>query len=336
MYVKSFFYGAPKGRWGLLAWALPWLLNFHPKPTLTPLDQKAFFLPELYISSENIPLEAVLDQLPNTAAWRAFLARHPGFYVYIDPRSGTPTNLIGPMPLIPGTGVGNRVTLATLSSQLGRPVEAVTPDVVAEQVLRFIQQHRDLFRIDLSQLGPPRVTQVTDYLWQVHIPQVVRGIPVRHGRVLATINHGNLVLIGTDTWGDVRIDVTPRISEDAALKAGFDYAGGRQSVDEIVEKPRLEIVPIAPPVWQKGEAFAGPIGHGYGHRLVWTWVFVRPPDWAHWEVMVDAHTGEVIAFQDINHYITKKIVGGVYPVTSTEVCPSPDKCGTLQSGWPMP
>jgi hypothetical protein len=173
-------------------------------------------------------------------------------------------------------------------------------------------------------------------LWQVHIPQVFEGVPVRYGRVLATINHGNLVLIGTETWGNVQIDAKPRISADAALQAGWDYIGGRQPKDVIVERPRLEIVPIAPPVWQKGEAFAGPVGQGYGHRLVWAWVFQRPPDPARWEVLVDAHTGTVIAFQDINHYVKKKIVGGVYPLTSTEVCPSPDKCGTMQSGWPMP
>ncbi|MEM4284474.1 MAG: hypothetical protein QXS96_08320, partial [Candidatus Caldarchaeum sp.] len=311
-------------------------MNFQPKPAPTPLDQRTFFLPELYISSENVPLDAVLDRLPNAAAWKAFLKQHPDFYVYIDPRSGTPTNIIGPVPLIPGTGVGNKLTLASLSRELGRPIPDVTSEVVAEQVLRFIRDHQAILAIDVTQLGPVRATQVTDYLWQVHIPQVVGGVPVRYGRVVATINHGNLVLIGTDTWGDVRIDVTPRISEDAALKAGFEYVGGRQPGDRVVEKPRLEVVPIAPPAWQRGEAFAGPIGQGYGHRLVWTWVFVRPPDLSQWEVMVDAHSGEVIAFQDINYYIKKKIVGGVYPLTSTEVCPSPDKCGTLQSGWPMP
>jgi hypothetical protein len=323
-------------QWTLLLLALPWLFHFQPKPAPTPLDDKAFFLPELYISSENVPLGDILDRLPNAAAWRAFLQRHPDFFVYIDPRSGTPTNIIGPVPLIPGTGVGNRITLADLSGALHRPVSAVTPDVVGDLVLRFIHRHSDILAIDVTQLGPPRVTQVTDYLWQVHIPQVFEGIPVRYGRVLATINHGNLVLIGTETWGNVQIDAKPRISADAALQAGWDYIGGRQPKDVIVERPRLEIVPIAPPVWQKGEAFAGPVGQGYGHRLVWAWVFQRPPDPARWEVLVDAHTGTVIAFQDINHYVKKKIVGGVYPLTSTEVCPSPDKCGTMQSGWPMP
>ena len=46
----------------------------------------------------------------------------------------------------------------------------------------------------------------------------------------------------------------------------------------------------------------GRSGAGYDHRLVWTFVFRRPPDDARWEVMVDATSGEVVAFQDINQY----------------------------------
>ena len=55
------------------------------------------------------------------------------------------------------------------------------------------------------------------------------------------------------------------------------------------------------------------MGRGYGHRLVWTFVFQRPPEDARWEVLVDAHTGEVLAFQDINHYVQRQVTGGVYP-----------------------
>jgi hypothetical protein len=78
------------------------------------------------------------------------------------------------------------------------------------------------------------------------------------------------------------------------------------------------------------------VGNGYRHRLVWSFVFKRPPDEANWEVLVDAHDGEVLAFQDINHYVNHSITGGVYPITSTEICPTPGTCGIMQSNWPMP
>lgn len=82
--------------------------------------------------------------------------------------------------------------------------------------------------------------------------------------------------------------------------------------------------------------FGGPVGAGYGHRLAWTYIFRRPPEDEAWEVIVDAHSGEVLAFQDVNHYIQQQITGGVYPLTNTEICPNAQICGTLQSGWPMP
>jgi hypothetical protein len=92
---------------------------------------------------------------------------------------------------------------------------------------------------------------------------------------------------------------------------------------------------VAPQEHQKGEGFAGPIGAGYRHRLVWTFAFQRRPENALWEVIVDAHDGEVLAFQDINQYVNASITGGVYPLTSTGVCPTAATCGTMQSSWPM-
>src|SRR5688572_6528833 len=118
--------------WGLLgamlagpAWAA------DPKEPKTHLDGKAFFRPDLYLSTSHVPLYDILPQLPNREAWEAFMARQrnaagqPKFHVFIDPRSGTATNLMGPQPLIPGSGVGNRVTLESLGRRLGREVFAI-------------------------------------------------------------------------------------------------------------------------------------------------------------------------------------------------------------------
>ena len=45
-----------------------------PKEPQTPLDQKEFFQPDLYISSSHVPLEEILDQLPNRSAWERYRA----------------------------------------------------------------------------------------------------------------------------------------------------------------------------------------------------------------------------------------------------------------------
>jgi hypothetical protein len=320
--------------WSGSAWAVT------PKQPGGPLDEKAFFRPELYISSASVPLAEAQGGLANRGLWDAFLAERPGYvsdlHVFIDPRSGAVVNIIGAHPLIPGSGVGNRVTLASLGRRLGRAVPKVDAGVVGDAVLAFARTHQGILGIDVTQLGTPRVTQVDTELWQIHIPQVLNGVAVRHGRLAASVSHGNLVVIGTETWGDARLDTAPRLTGSDALEAGYAFVDGWQLGDTLLRDPALEVVPVAPPEYDSAEAFVGPVGKGYGHRLVWTFVFQRPPDLAEWEVMVDAHTGEVLALEDKNQYVQRQITGGVYPVTSTGICPNPQKCGTMQTGWPMP
>jgi hypothetical protein len=316
------------------AWAVA------PKQPGAPLEDKAFFKSELYISTASVPLDDLKDQLANRAAWEAFLARRPGYasdvHVFLDPRSGSAVNVMGAYPLLPGSGVGNRVTLESLRRALGHAVMRVDERVVGEAVLVFVRAHQEILGIDVSQLGTPKAEQVNPDLWQVHIPQQVAGVPVRHGRVLASISHGNMVVVGTETWGDARIDVTPRVSSSDAIDAGFAYVDGWQIGDVLVRDPVLEVVPVAAPAYQDGEAFSGPVGRGYEHRLVWTFEFQRPPELALWELMVDAHTAEVLALEDKNHYVERQITGGVYPLTDTGICPNADQCGVMQTGWPMP
>lgn len=317
-------------------------LAIEPKQPATDLDGKEFFKPELYISSSHAPLDTVLDKLPNRTAWQALLADRASQgkappRAFVDPRSGTATSIIEAHPLLPGRGVGNRVSLENLGTRLGRNVERVDRPAVAEAVLAFVADNRAVLGIDTGQLGEVRAEPVRDDLWQVSIPQVYKGVPVRHGRLAATISQGNLVVVGTETWGDVRgLSTKPRVSAAEALAAGYAHAGGESAADVMIQEPTLEIVPVAPPEHQRGQGFGGPVGAGYDHRLVWTFTFNRPPETPTWEVMVDAHDGEVLAFQDANHYAEHQVKGGVYPVTSTEICPTPGTCGTMQSEWPMP
>ena len=320
-----------------------WASAARPKDPSVLLDLKSFYRPDLSISTSNVPLGDVLPELANRDAWEGYLAsrgddpRSPRSRAWIDPRSGAVTNLLGPFPLIPGTGAGNELTLADLSRALGRPVSGVDAEVVAALVRRFVTTHRAILGVDAAQLGQARATQVTPDLWQVSIPQVYQGVAVRDARIAGSISHGNLVVVGTETWGNVRgLEATAAIGAAQAEDAGFAYAEGRAAEDLIVREPRLEVIPFAPADRQNGEAFAGPVGSGYGHALAWTFVFQRPPEDALWEVMVDARSGEVIAFQDINRYDQKQVTGGVYPLTNTEICPDASRCGVMQSGWPMP
>jgi hypothetical protein len=319
--------------------------GFEPKDpnrlkSASDLSDKEFFIPELYISSAYLHVDQVLAELPNRVAWESFQAARvragqARMHAFVDPRSGTAASMIDAGPLIPGKGLGNQVTLAKLSSDVGYKVDKVGSLQVADAVLGFVKRNQEVLGIDMVQLGMVRASQISPALWHVRIQQAYHGVPVRHGHMVATISHGNLVLVGTETWGHVRgLSHTPRLSGDEAMTIGFDYAGTWTPADDIVLRPTLEIVPVAPLEHQEGQAFRGPIGDGFRHRLVWTFRFRRAPEPATWEVMVDAHSAEVIAFQDVNAYADIK--GGVYPVTSTEICPTPGTCGVMQSGWPMP
>src|SRR5262245_5773704 len=285
------------------AWALT------QKKTDTLLEEKAFFRPELSLASSQVPLEDVLAQLPNRAAWESFLHANGArpetqrIHAYIDPRSGGAVNILGPFPIIPGRGVGNTVTLAQLSRAEGRALRQVDARAVAAAARRWVDAHAAILNVDPRQLGPAKATQVTPELWQVSIPQVYEGVAVRDARVAGTIVQGNLVMIGAENWANVALDATPSLGADDALHLGFLHAEGRQASDVMLRAPRLEIVPTAAGATPEGEAFQGPLGKGYDHRLVWTFEFRRPPEDARWEVMVDALQGEVIAFQDTNQYV---------------------------------
>ena len=139
------------------------------------------------------------------------------------------------------------------------------------------------------------------------------------------INHGNLVLFGAETWGDIKVTTAPTLQADAALALVQTHAAPYVTTDEWA-KTELIVVPTS-----RGKDIDRlRLGHGYSHRLVWA---LRPNfagELGHWEALVDAHSGELLAFEDTNHY--SEVKGGVYPKTNDGV----GQDGTEQPGWPMP
>ena len=290
------------------------------------LDAKRFSAPELYVPTSNVELGSGSEGLPARAAWDRFLKEYgSGTRVFVDPRSGTATGVVLRFPLIPGTGRGNRVGLDEIGRKLARPVQRIDTGIVGELVRRFIVKNREAIGIDVAQLGAPLAARVTDELWQVSIPQEVEGIRVRGGRIAATLSHGNLVLLGTERWANVALDAKPRLTGDEAVAAGFAYTGGKTPRDRVIAAPSLAIVPVA-----------AASGNGYGHRLVWAFEVERRGELGRFEALVDAHDGTILSFDDTNVYETRRIKGGVYPSTNTGACPSRDRCGILEAGWPMP
>ena len=188
----------------------------------------------------------------------------------------------------------------------------------------YLASHQTQLGVDPSQLDQGVITVHGDGdVVQIHMPRLVDGIPVRGSFVNGVINNGKLNLLGTHRWGDVRLSTRPDFSlEDAQLLAG-DHLSPFE-VDGSWATDRLILVPTAK---QQGP---GQTGNGYGHRLVWETHPIIKGDLGSWEVLVDAHSGEVISALDTNVYAEAK--GGVLPVTNDGVVPD----GVEQAGWPMP
>ena len=310
-----------------------------PKSEPSPLASKAFFKPELTIPITNEPLQALQPQLSaqSASAWNDFFARNgKDFNVYLDPRTGAATSIQGVIPMIPGDGVGNNVTLASMRLQLGRAVTEVNEAVVGDLIVKFVAENAAAIGVDPVQLGEPRVTHVAEHIWMIHIPQQVSGVPVRHARVAAVINHGNLILLGTESWSKPAVDVKPAVAPEQAMALAADTLGLYETPGNVWMQPTLEIAPMARAGTQNGQTFIGTAGNGYAHALVWSYGFQEAGRNERWKVTVDAHTGELLAFEDDNHYLDANIQGGIYPSTNTEICPNNEQCGTMQPNSPMP
>jgi hypothetical protein len=298
-------------------------------PERSGVAEKATRNPELDIEAAlRLP-----SQLPPAAAARAAadlaalgVPADRGRY---DLRGGRWATVIPTQPLVPGRGFGNDLSWGELRRT--PPAGEAALGAAAWNAFRgYLQAHQAQLRLDVGQLAAtPSLTVLEDgERILLHAPRVIDGVPVRDSYVSAWINQGNLVLFGAHHWGDVEVSTVPDLPEDAARSAVQAHADP-YTVTGSWGKTELVLVPVARGR-QAGQITAG---RGYGYRLAWV---IRPSfddEGGRWEGLVDAHSGQLLAFEDTNHYATtRQVKGGVYPETNDGSGPE----GTEQAGWPMP
>src|SRR6185503_14300403 len=145
------------------------------------------------------------------------------------------------------------------------------------------------------------------------------------------------VLAGAESWGNISgLDLTAKIAGPDSVRAAYSYLQALPGDFDMLRAPHLEILPTAPQDMRSGEAFAGPMGAGYSHRLVWAYTMKEPNESAEYEAIVDAQSGELLSFEDTVEYVQRQITGGAYPLTNNGLCTDPGQCGILQTGTPMP
>ncbi len=239
---------------------------------------------------------------------------------YLDERSGRWATLMPAEPLLPGDGVGNQLTWEGFG--LVEPPEVATyRRLVWEAFVRYLGDHREALGIDPGELTRPGHVTVHDggALVQIHAPRQVGGIPVLGSSVTAVLRHGNLILLGSTHWAEVTVAPQATISAGQAMATVQSHLAGA-AVASGFEKTWLNFVPAAS-------------GDGLAYRLAWVLRPVIDGDLGTWEALVDAASGELLAFADRNHYATaRQVEGGVFPETNDGMGPE----GTEQGGYPMP
>jgi hypothetical protein len=279
---------------------------------------RVFAAPELDVTPSLVQYEMGSSRAAALPELAGLFARHSSQWeVRYDQRSGRPNVVQGAgVPLLPGRG--NTLTLGKAGiAHAG----AVTTADVEGRVRGFLADFPELLRVsslDLR-LDPAGTVQLGEgQVWFVELQQYHLGVPVEGAKVYFRINNGNLVQLGAEKVGDVRLaSVTPRISRERALAAALASGGFAASdLAEVVRAGDLKIFPVLTAGEAPAEAYRGAPGAGYRHLLAWDLAFRRAGDDATYQAVVDAASGKVLKLVDVNDYAT--VTGGIYPVTNTD------------------
>ncbi len=320
-------------RWapGLLLFTLVTLATSAASALVGPpadaLHERTFVHGDLLVSNLYRP---VADLEPDLAAVLlddlAALGIDPSL-AFFDLRTGRWGTLMPSRPLIPGTGRGNDLTWPDLGLEAPAS-EAELAAATWSALSAFLAQYALELGVAPAELSPPTVTVHEDgALVQVHVARRVEGLPVRDSSLQAVIRHGNLVLLGARNWAAVAVPTEPTVSPAGAEQA-LQAQLGAETIDAWRAAPSLAIVPSEVGL----DETLVPPGLGLTYRLAW----VLTPQFAGsrgtWEGLLDAATGEVLAFRDLNQYASARgVSGGVYPLSNDGFGPE----GTEQDGVPM-
>ncbi|MGE5233604.1 MAG: hypothetical protein ACM3OB_05795, partial [Acidobacteriota bacterium] len=277
------------------------------------LAGRTFVSPRLYA-----PVDAEsLDQLRSIAGaavqndWAAFTMSTTGEWrASIDKRSGRLEHLEGAgVPWIPGRG--NHLGWADVAG--GNGALRRHPDMALMEGLArdFMPRIAGLLGVDAKNLvfNAGRSMRPADYLWFVSFDVQRGGLPIEGAHVTFTVNNGNLIMVDAANLPspDAKAPAT-RFDRGQARQKLAEYLGGFQGDDQFVDRGSYHQLPA-----QRADArFNEGYEYGKGRELagVWQFTFKRPGQMGTWRGRVDATTGEVLDFFDVNEYAA--VNGGAY------------------------
>ena len=245
---------------------------------------------------------------------------------FMDPRGGRWATLITRAAMVPGAGNSLQWSAFDIGAD---PSTAELEALATDAFSSWLQAHRATLGLNMAELAPINATAYPGgKVIQLNAVRMVNKVPVRGAMIQGVINSGNLVLFGATKWGDIATSSTPGLSSDQALDALTNYLGKVAAPEWL--QPSLVYVPLA----AGKDPFNVEIGSGYDHRLAWE-ISSSSFDRGEWQAWIDAHSGELLAFEDKANYLgshsVRNVVGGVYPVSNDQVAPD-----GVEVSLPMP
>ncbi len=275
-----------------------------------PLSARAFDRAELRVSSDNALLsEAASFVASDThSAWEAFAAgKSVSWIAYVDKRTGKIDYAEGGnVAWIPGAG--NSLTAADLGLGFTSQVGLATLETLARRQLAEVG---GMLGVDAANLvlNAGRSGNRGGHVWLVDFDVMMGGRRIEGARVVFYVNNGNLISFGSENLPAPGTRMPAAIvSREAARATFFARADGFQVGDSIVDNGTYKLLPTAVASSRFAEGYAP--GNGRGLVGVWEFAFRRDGIVGTWRGRVDAATGELLSFEDVNDY--GSATGGTY------------------------
>lgn len=277
------------------------------------LSALAFSDSRLKPASAIEPLEAAQASLsPEVrSSWAGFQAASPvRWQAYVDRRTGHLESAVG--------GGLRWYSGTTDLKALESAARAFLPRIAPLLGIDAADLPASL-ELDRGRSGKP-----SDHLWYVDFNVRRGGLIVEGARVVFRVSNGNLVEIGAENLPSPHAAVpAARIDRAQALAALTAFVGGFSAADSFVDGGSLHLLPanLSDPGFAAGFA----PGDGRGLALVWEISFVRRGITGTWRARIDAETGQVVEFLDLNRY--GQATGGAFSISPTT---------TPEAAYPMP
>jgi trimeric autotransporter adhesin len=261
------------------------------------------------------------------AEWQASIDKRTGLVAFAEG---------GGIAWVPGHG--NALAVKDLDAyRKDKPavdLERLDLEVLDLQVLDaiardFLPRVQSLLGVDPAQLvlNRARSGQPAGHVWFVDYDVVREGMAIEGARVVFRVNNGNLIQYGTENLPSLsaRVPAT-KLTGAQARAVVARYIGGFQAGDTMRADDGPHLVPAA--ILSARSADGYDFGNGRGLTKVWRITFKRRDVMGTWQAQIDATTGELLSFEDVNEYAQALVSGGVFlnsPLTGAEVVrPFPD------------